>query len=160
MSSLTRNTLNELAAKARSAPRHRSHLNLHPTLDDRVQRLAIAMEPDTYVRPHRHPQTWELYLPLAGAFKVILFDNDGRVVDCLQLGGEAGLCAYELPANTWHSVISLQSGSIIFEVKEGPYIQPIEANLAAWSPVEGDAAAAAFRQRLRDAEPGQSLSQN
>jgi len=157
MPNLTRHTLAELADKARSAPRHRSHLNLHPTLDDSVQRLAIAMEPDTYVRPHRHPQTWELYLPLAGSFKVVLFDNDGRVTECLQLGGEAGLYAYELPADTWHSVISLQSGSIIFEVKQGPYIQPTDADLAAWSPVEGDATVAAFRQRLSSAEPGQIL---
>lgn len=151
MSELTHQALDQLSAAAESAPRKRSHLNVHPTLDAAVQRLAIAMEPETYVRPHRHPQTWELYLPLRGRFKVVLFDESGEITDTIMLGGADGLAAYELPANTWHAVLSLETGSIIFEVKEGPYIQPKEADVAAWSPAEGDAGAAAFKERLLNA---------
>lgn len=151
MPQLSRNELDQLTAAAMAAPRKRSHHNLHPTLEAPVQRLAIAMEPDTYVRPHRHPQTWELYLPLRGRFKVVLFDDQGQITHTLLLGGELGLAAYELPANTWHSVLALESGSIIFEVKEGPYIQPQVGDVASWSPAEGDSGVAAFKQQLLSA---------
>ncbi|HET8704994.1 MAG TPA: WbuC family cupin fold metalloprotein [Pseudomonadales bacterium] len=155
MISLSNSDLDQLAAAAAAAPRKRSNRNLHQSLDAKVQRLAISMEPDTYVRPHRHPQTWELYLPLRGAFKVVLFNEAGSVTDCIQIG-EGGLVAYELPANTWHSVVSLQPGSIIFEVKEGPYIQPSTADVAAWSPAEGADGVAQFQAFLLNAQPGQS----
>lgn len=147
--------LDQLATAAAASPRKRSHRNLHPSLDAKVQRLAISMEPDTYVRPHRHPQTWELYMALRGEFKVVLFDETGTVTDCILLGG-TGCVAYELPANTWHSVVSLLPGSIIFEVKEGPYIQPQQADVAAWAPAEGDPGVAALQRFLLRAEPGQS----
>ena len=54
--------------QAQQSPRQRANCNLHPQLDDPIQRLAIAMEPGTYVRPHRHPHTWELLYPLRGRF--------------------------------------------------------------------------------------------
>lgn len=175
MNTLNQQDLAELTAKAQAAPRKRSNRNLHPSLDAAVQRLAIAMEPDTYVRPHRHPQTWELYLPLSGALKVIVFDDVGTVLSCDILGDAAlgnttlsnttlgntthgkdtGLKVFELPKNTWHSVVSLQSGSVIFEVKEGPYIQPDAADTAAWSPPENHETVADFQRFLRDAQPGQ-----
>ena len=152
--SLSIDDLNEMTAKAQAAPRRRSHHNLHPTLDAPVQRLAIAMEPDTYVRPHRHPQTWELYFPLRGSLKVVIFDDEARVQACHILGGDEGLRVFELPANTWHSVLSLETGSVIFEVKEGPYIRPSEADTGAWAPEEDSDGVAGFLRFLGDARPG------
>ncbi|MDO2167347.1 WbuC family cupin fold metalloprotein, partial [Escherichia coli] len=35
--------------------------------------------PGTYVRPHRHPHTFELLLPLRGRFVVLNFDDRGTV---------------------------------------------------------------------------------
>lgn len=136
MSALTNQTLDELVVLAQNSSRKRSHHNVHATLDANVQRLAIAMEPETYVRPHRHPQTWELYIPLRGALQLVIFDNDGRITECHRLGVD-GAPVFELPANTWHAVLALEPRSIIFEVKEGPYIKPDNADVAAWSPAEG-----------------------
>jgi len=158
MTSLNKSDIDQLVAKARSAPRKRSHHNLHPTLDAVVQRLAIAMEPETYVRPHRHPQTWELYLPLQGAFKVVIFDDHGVVQNCYFLGGNDGARVFELAANTWHAVVALQADSVIFEVKEGPYIQPTGADVADWSPAEGADNAPAFHGFLQNAQPTQRFA--
>jgi cupin fold WbuC family metalloprotein len=144
-----------LSETARAAPRKRSHHNIHASLDAKVQRLAIAMEPETYVRPHRHPQTWEIYLPLSGSFRVILFDEQAQVTAFYTLGGNAGLKVFELPQKTWHSVVSLETGSVIFEVKEGPYIKPDVADVASWSPDESGTGVAAFQDFLRQAQPGQ-----
>ena len=132
MKQITRADLAALARQAQSSPRRRANLNLHVQLDDPIQRLAIAMEPDTYVRPHRHPHTWELLYPLAGRFVVLHFDDAGTLTDRALLGDESRVI--ETPAGGWHAVLSLDPGAVIFEVKHGPY-QPIaEADYAPWSP--------------------------
>ncbi|WP_137939651.1 WbuC family cupin fold metalloprotein [Chitinivorax sp. B] len=124
--------LGELVGQAQRSLRRRANLNLHLELGDPIQRLAIAMEPDTYVRPHRHPHTWELLYPLVGRFLVLHFDEDGVVTDRRVLGEDAAVV--ETPAGQWHAVLSLDSGGVIFEVKHGPY-QPLpEFDQAAWSP--------------------------
>jgi cupin fold WbuC family metalloprotein len=143
MKPLSPDLLDDLTARAIAAPRQRMNHNLHASLDDPIQRLAIAMEPDTYVRPHRHP-VWELLIPLRGRFLFTAFDDAGNVLWRKQLGGTGGLAAFEFEANTWHTVTSLEAGSIIFEVKTGPYLQPPQSDLAAWSPLDGTEEARAF----------------
>jgi cupin fold WbuC family metalloprotein len=123
--------LDALAAQAQQSLRLRSNHNLHATLDDPIQRLAIAMEPDTLILPHRHPHTWEILLPLRGRFVVLIFDDAATVVERTVLGEDSYLL--ELPANTWHAVLSLDQGGVIFEVKHGPYAPTVEADFAPWS---------------------------
>jgi cupin fold WbuC family metalloprotein len=153
MKTLNRIDLASLSSRAADAARLRANHNLHETLDAAVQRLAIAMEPGTYVRPHRHCQSWELLCPLAGAFEVVVFDEAGVVCSRLRLG-EGGAAVLEMPAGTWHSVLSLTAGSVVLEVKEGPYRKAEAADLAAWSPAEGDPAVAAMLEFLATAPVG------
>ena len=123
--------LDQLALAAQDSPRRRSNLNLHQTLSDPIQRLAIAMEPDTLILPHRHRQTWELLLPLRGRFAVLLLDDDGVVTGRTVLGGATAML--EMPAGQWHAVLSLDAGGVIFEVKRGPYLPIDAADLAPWA---------------------------
>lgn len=138
MKQINQTQLTELASHAQASPRRRANLNLHPELTDPVQRLAIAMEPDTYVRPHRHPHTWELLYPLHGRFIVLHFDDAGVVIDRAVLGEAAAVL--ETPAGVWHAVLSLDAGGVIFEVKHGPYQAIVDADFAPWSAAEGNAA--------------------
>lgn len=132
MKQITRTDLAALATQAQASPRRRANRNLHEQLDDPIQRLAIAMEPDTYVRPHRHPHTWELLYPLAGRFVVLHFDAGGTVTDRVVLGADSRVV--ETPAGGWHAVLSLDPGAVIFEVKHGPYAPIPESDYAPWSP--------------------------
>jgi cupin fold WbuC family metalloprotein len=116
--------LDTLSTQAKASPRLRANANLHDELSDPIQRLAIAMEPDTVIRPHRHAQTWELLTALRGRFIVLLFNEDGVVTERVVLG--EGCSVQETPAGVWHGVLSLDSGGVIFEVKRGPYM-PINA---------------------------------
>jgi cupin fold WbuC family metalloprotein len=129
---LTDSMLDALTLEARQSPRRRANRNLHEDLRDPVQRLAIAMEPDTYVRPHRHPHTWEMLSALRGRFVVLHFAAAGTVVGRAVLG--EGCKVIENPAGLWHAVLSLDSGGIIFEVKQGPYAPVSESDYAPWSP--------------------------
>src|SRR5512139_4338411 len=101
MKQLTDTMLDELAVQARQSPRLRANHNLHPELPDPIQRLAIAMEPDTLVLPHRHPHTFEVLLPLRGRFVVLTFDGTGQVTERIVLGEECSVL--ELPGQTWHA---------------------------------------------------------
>ena len=118
-------------SRRNESPRRRANHNLHGELSDPVQRLAIAMEPDTLVLPHRHPQTWEMLFPLRGRFLVLHFDATGRVTERTVLGEDCQVL--ENPAGTWHAVLSLDQGGVIFEVKQGPYLPVGEADQAPWA---------------------------
>ncbi|HGF4292372.1 TPA: WbuC family cupin fold metalloprotein [Escherichia coli] len=96
----------------------------------------ITQLPGTYVRPHRHPHTFELLLPLRGRFVVLNFDDRGTVTHRAILGETCTVL--EMAAGTWHAVLSLDTGGIIFEVKHGGY-QPVAADdYAHWAPAEGE----------------------
>jgi cupin fold WbuC family metalloprotein len=142
MKSITPAALDALVAEAQASPRRRANLNLHLELSDPVQRLAIAMEPDTVVFPHRHPQTFELLYPLRGRFLVLHFDEQGTVTQRKVLGDDCAVI--ENPAGRWHAVLSLDAGGVIFEVKQGPYLAVGPADTAPWSQL----AVAADAQRL------------
>ena len=148
--------LDSLVAKARDSDRHRAHFNLHPDLSDPVQRLCIAMEPATYVRPHRHadPETWELLLILRGSLALTLFDEEGTVTGRTILNAAGPVRAVEFPRNVWHAPVSLEPGTVVFEVKQGPYKAIEETNLAPWAPRDGDPAAAVFLEWNRHARVG------
>lgn len=157
MKQITPQDLKTLAQTAQQSPRQRANLNLHTELSDPIQRLAIAMEPGTYVRPHRHPHTWELLYPLAGRFLVLHFDASGTVIARTVLGEDCAVL--ENPAGAWHAVLSLDVGGVIFEVKHGPYTPIATQDYATWSPAEGDADAAALlawyaQAKVGDKAPG------
>ena len=131
MKKLTTADLSDLTQQARLSPRLRANSNLHQDLSDPIQRLAIAMEPDTLILPHRHPHTWEILTALRGRFTVLLFDDAGKVVERAALGEDSSIV--EIPAGGWHAVLSLDAGAVIFEVKHGPYRSIAEADIADWS---------------------------
>ena len=154
MKQVTTSRLDELVGAAQESARRRSNLNMHDTLDDPIQRLAIAMEPDTLIRPHRHVHTWEMLLPLRGRFCVLCFDDSGVVTERIALGSDVGVL--EMPAGQWHAVLSLESGSVIFEVKHGPYLPTEPADFAAW--LAEDAAPQSVLAWYAAARPGDRYS--
>ncbi len=123
--------LARLSQNARQSPRLRANANLHEELTDPIQRLAIAMEPDTLILPHRHPHTWEVLTALRGRFTVLVFNDAGRVIERAVLGEDAGVV--EIPAGGWHAVLSRDTGGVIFEVKHGPYAAIADVDVAVWA---------------------------
>lgn len=147
---ISTNDLLGLAAKAAAAPRRRANLNVHASLDASVQRLFIATEPQTYMRPHRHPEThkWEFFVVLDGRIDLLIFDDVGRVVERTPMS-PATTRAVEIPPNTWHAYVCMQSGTVALEVKEGAYIATPEHHFAPWSPAENAPDAAAYVEWMR-----------
>ena len=128
--------LNETTERAKQSPRLRMNHNFHERLDDPVNRMLNALEPDTYIRPHRHldPDKDEIFLLLRGRVAVFLFENDGNISRMQILDPKEGVYGAEIKAGTWHSLLVLESGSVIYEIKEGPFVPLSADNFAPWSP--------------------------
>ena len=156
MTPIDREKMDALSQQAAASKRLRAHLNLHSTSEEAVQRLMIAMEPGTFVPVHCHEQTWkwELLMILRGEVECVIFDEAGQVLSrgTLTPGGE--LTAVELPPGTWHSVISKAPGTVIFEVKPGPFDPDEAARFAPWCPGEADSGKDQFQQWLAIAPVG------
>lgn len=156
MKTITQAMLEGLRAEARKSPRRRRNLNLHTRLDDPVQRFFNALEPDTYARPHRHTgaDRWELFLLISGAASVLIFDAEGTVTDRVELGANGPTYGVEIPGATWHTVLSREPGTVVLEIKQGPYSPISDKDFAHWAPVEGHPEVPAFVAWYRDAEVG------
>lgn len=146
--------LDALSEAARASPRLRQHHNIHVSYDDPCQRFLNAMEPSSYLRPHRHasvPRT-KLLTALRGKFALVLFNDAGTVTRVALLGGSASpgfSNAAEVAPNCWNTVLSLEPGSVLLEVKQGPFDPTGPRDIAPWSPEEGTEAAHAFVQRIQ-----------
>jgi cupin fold WbuC family metalloprotein len=141
--------LERAVAAARTSARLRMNDNLH-AMDDVVHRLLNATEPGTYVQPHRHasPRKTETLCVLRGRGAVLTFDDDGRVIERAVLSASGDLRVIEIPPATWHTLIALETGTVWFEVKEGPYAPLPPQDVAPWSPAPGEREADAYLARL------------
>ena len=124
---LDKELLDSITQKAKENPRLRMNHNLHDSLDSKVQRLFNALEPETVLPIHRHQNTDETYILIRGKIEVIFYDDDKNVIDRFIMCQEEENFGVHIPKGTWHTIEIMESGSVIFEVKEGPY-QPISEN--------------------------------
>lgn len=113
--------LNDVIENAKASPRLRMNYNLHSDLNDKCQRLLNAMEPGT-IMPIHHHKVAEVYILLQGRIRVMTYDEKGNENSSVILDPKEGNYGVQIPENTWHSLEVFESGSVIFEVKEGPYI--------------------------------------
>ena len=114
--------LDEVQIKAKDSPRLRMNYNFHQSLDDKCHRFLNAVEPGTVVPIHRHPTKDETFVLLRGRVRVTTHHDDGSVLESVILNPNEGLYGVDIPKGVWHKVESLESGSVIFECKEGPFV--------------------------------------
>jgi cupin fold WbuC family metalloprotein len=148
---ITAELLESVSREARESPRRRKNFNLHQ-MSDPVHRLINALEPGTYIRPHRHldPSKAETAIGVRGRIGVVFFDDAGNVTVFRQIAPSGAQCGVEVPPGAWHSFVALEEGSAFFETKGGPYSPPAPEELAPWSPGEGTPEAAEFERRLAE----------
>lgn len=131
--------IDEVSGKAKSSLRKRMNYNFHKEMSDPLHRMINALEPGTYVRPHKHenPDKMESFVVLTGKVLVITFNDGGDIVDYCILDPKAGKYGVEIAPREFHTIISLQKGSAVYEVKNGPYSVVDDKNFAEWAPPEG-----------------------
>ena len=122
---ITQALLDDLTAKAKESPRLRMNLDLRDSAEDTSQRMLNAIEPGSPLPIHRHQKTSETVVCLRGRLVEEFYDDLERIcTERIELSPNGSTVALNIPAGQWHSVRSLESGTVILEMKDGAY-EPI-----------------------------------
>ena len=111
--------LDELTELAKASPRLRMNYDLRDTSDDESQRMLNAIEPGTVMHIHRHHGSSETVLCVRGHFQENLYDENGVLIETIDM--VPGGAIVNVPAGQWHNLVSLESGTVLFEAKNGKY---------------------------------------
>ncbi|MDD2539764.1 MAG: WbuC family cupin fold metalloprotein [Desulfuromonadaceae bacterium] len=151
MKVITRELLAEVSAEAKHNPRLRKNYNLHPSDESRCHRLLNAIEPGSYIRPHRHldPEKDEAFILLNGRLGIVTFADNGAVSGTVLLSLDSGNLAVDIPHGVYHTAVALESGTVFYETKAGPYRLLNDDETVAWAPEDTDPQADEFVLRLR-----------
>ena len=114
--------LDKVSDKAKESPRLRMNYNFHQSLEDKCHRMLNAIEPGTDIPIHRHPNKDESFVVLRGKVRSTTYNDDGSVIKSVVLSQEEGMYGVNIPKGVWHKLESLESGSVVFECKEGPFV--------------------------------------
>ena len=151
MKIITRELLALVSSEARQNPRLRKNHNIHPSDESRCHRLLNAIEPGSYIRPHRHldPEKDEAFILMSGRLGIVTFTDDGEVAETVLLSQSSGNLAVDIPHGVYHTALSLEPGTVFYETKAGPYSQLNDNEKVTWAPEESVPQAQAFFVRLR-----------
>jgi cupin fold WbuC family metalloprotein len=150
MIKIDKDFLAPILIKASNSERKRTNYNFHQFAEDTLQRMLNVLNTGTYVRPHKHenPDKREAFIILKGKIAVIEFDDMGNVIENILLTAHYDNYGCEIAPKSWHTIICLEDNSVIYEVKDGPYIATIDKNFASWAPEEGSEEADEYNKRL------------
>ena len=151
MIKITEELMRKVCDEAKTSPRKRMNFNLHANYEEPIQRFLNALEPETYIRPHKHigQGRVEVVIILKGRVMVVEFTEDGVVLDFVLLDSDGPDKGAEIPLDVWHSFIVLEKDSVLYEFKEGPYTPDKDKTFADWAPEEGTEAAGRFNEAVR-----------
>ena len=119
---ITQALLDKLTEEAKASPRLRMNLDLRNSADDQSQRMLNAIEPESVVPIHRHRKSSETVVCLRGRLVEEFYDDLERIcTEAIELSPNGPVVALNIPAGQWHNLVSMESGTVLLEVKDGPY---------------------------------------
>ena len=119
---ITQAILDNLTEQAKASPRLRMNLDLRNSPDDKSQRMLNAIEPGSPMPIHRHRHSSETVVCLRGRLVEEFYDGLERMrTDAIELTPGGPNVAINIPAGQWHTIRSLESGSVLLECKDGKY---------------------------------------
>ena len=116
---INQSLLDNLTAEAKASPRLRMNYDLRNSAADQSQRMLNAIEPGTVMPIHRHMGSSETVICIRGHFVEKFYDEHGILTDAVDM--VPGGLMVNVPAGQWHNLESLESGTVLFEAKDGPY---------------------------------------
>ena len=123
MKIIDRTLLDNVSSEAKASPRLRINYNFHQPLEDKCHRFLNAVEPGTEVPIHKHPTKDESFVILRGRVRVSTYDDEGNVVESCVFCQEEGRYGVDIPKGVWHTIEVMEPDSVIFECKEGPFVE-------------------------------------
>ena len=118
---ITKELLDELSAQAKVNTRLRKNYDLRNSAEDGSQRMLNALEPGTVLPIHRHTASSEIVTIVRGAIREYFYDENGKQTEAITLRFGEGIPVLVVPKGVWHNLECLESGTIIYESKDGAY---------------------------------------
>jgi cupin fold WbuC family metalloprotein len=136
-----------LRQAVRNTPKRRVRINAHPGSDDELHEMIIAIEPGSYIRPHKHPGKSEAFHIIEGQVDIVVFSEAGEVERIVSLAAKGGRHPfyYRMSTPHFHTLIIRSDLLVVHEITNGPFL-PTGTIYAAFAPEEGDTASAAIFQ--------------
>ena len=127
---ITQALLDSLTEQAKASPRLRMNYDLRNSEADQSQRMLNAIEPGSPLPIHRHQKSSETVVCLRGRLVEEFYDELERTcTEAFELSPNGPVVALNIPAGQWHTVRSLESGTVIMEVKDGAYSPISDADI-------------------------------
>lgn len=118
---ITQDILDTLSEKATQNPRLRISMDLRTNAHDLSQRMLNALEPGTMIPIHRHQSTAETLTVIRGRVKELFYNDEGCLTDSFEMTANGECPVLQIEKGQWHSLECLESGTVIFEAKDGMY---------------------------------------
>lgn len=99
----------------------RQAYDLRNNADDQSQRMLNALEPGTILPIHRHRTTSEVTSVVRGHVRQNMYDDNGALIESFEASADGFPNFYVIPLGVWHNTECLESGTVIFEAKDGAY---------------------------------------
>ncbi len=90
ISAVGRSELETLKAAVRASAKRRARINTHPDGEDALHEMIIAIDPSSYIRPHKHPGKSEAFHIVEGEVDIVVFKDDGQIDQVVPLGAPGG----------------------------------------------------------------------
>ncbi len=103
----------------------RQNYELRNSPEDLSQRMLNALEPGTIMPIHRHHVSSETVVVLRGKIKWLFYDENGVETESVTLDADGEVRMLNVERDRWHSLVCLESGSVLYESKDGAY-HPLE----------------------------------
>ena len=113
--------LEDLTAQAKASPRLRMNMDLRNSAANQSQRMLNALEPGAVMPIHRHRTSSETVVIIRGKIQWVFYEDDGNETERVTLDANGELRCLNVEKGRWHSLECLESGSVLFECKDGPY---------------------------------------
>lgn len=142
--------IDEAIELSRMSPRKRVIYPIHKSDDNSLHRMFNVIQPGSYIRPHRHKKAEksEAVVLLKGGICFITFDETGRINSYKNLYAGSDVFGVDIDPDVIHSFYALEKDTVIFEVKNGPYVKELDKDFAEWSPEEFTPEAEVYLNKL------------
>jgi len=147
---LSKDLLQGAIAASHSSPRRRVIQPFHRSEGASLQRMFNAVQPGSYIPPHRHlePPKAESWIVLTGALAFFTFDEQGAISECLEIRAGGEIFGVDLEPGVYHTFFALEPDTVVYEVKDGPYSPTTDKAFPAWAPAEGTPEASRYLAQL------------
>lgn len=125
IASIGQDEIDYLRSELASNAKGRVRINLHPDDADTLHEMFIAIRPDSYIRPHKHPHKSEAFHIVYGEVDIVVFDDDGNIAQVVPLA--AGSCSkafyYRMSTPYFHTLMIKSDLLVVHEITNGPFVK-------------------------------------